>query len=261
MSSRPVHKHDNPICRPLWLLTGHAGGCTLLLVLIGNILCPTKGYVSMIENRRDFLETVAALGGGLALLPWVSACGDDDAPPASDPLAIPLVKPANWNALEFNRTRGNAGAIPISYQNDINGADGDTQHLGKHLPYVPLTSGVPVGYIAIMWGDPAKGHAKHPNAVRSPSNNNEGHWYDWIRIVKAEEDATGQLQSNYSEWPDALSTDNGDYGVLGGGSITADSGKNTIYFAALPSNVQTGDTVRIWAHCLTHGEYVDFLTL
>ena len=47
--------------------------------------------------------------------------------------------------------------------------------------------------------------------------------------------------------------------VAGGGDITAESGKNTVYLCKLPDGLQKGDTVRIWAHCLTHGEYVDFI--
>ena len=112
-----------------------------------------------------------------------------------------------------------------------------------------------------MWGDTSKGYARHPNAARSEANNQQGHWYDWIRIRKAVEGETEELQSNYSDWPGTAPSDNGAYAVFGGGDITADSGKNTIYLAALPEGVKSGDRVRVWAHCLTHGEYVDFLTV
>jgi hypothetical protein len=70
-----------------------------------------------------------------------------------------------------------------------------------------------------------------------------------------------ELESRYSEWPGISPDDNGAYAVFGGGEITDDAGKNTIYLAALPPGVVSGDTVRIWAHCLTHGEYVDFITV
>lgn len=43
--------------------------------------------------------------------------------------------------------------------------------------------------------------------------------------------------------------------------LMAENGKNTIYLVALPSDVGPGDTVRSWAHCLTHGEYIDFLAV
>jgi hypothetical protein len=33
------------------------------------------------------------------------------------------------------------------------------------------------------------------------------------------------------------------------------------FVAALPDDVAPGDTIRIYAHCLTHGEYVDFMTI
>lgn len=235
-------------------------------------------------NRRDFLLRLSTATGAVVLMPAVTACGGAqsavdaaEAPPTTAPeagaaeaavataaLAIPpLVAPADWNAISYNKDRGNQGFIPESYLDDINGETGDWDHLGKHLPYVPDTGevGVPEGFIAIMWGDPDKGHTRHPNAVRSEANNFEGHWYNWIRVRKATDAEAEELQSSYSEWPGIAETDNGAYAVYGGGDITEDSGKNTIYLAALPADVRSGDTIRIWAHCLTHGEYVDFLVI
>ncbi|MFT6627894.1 MAG: hypothetical protein ACJA1R_001154, partial [Flavobacteriales bacterium] len=177
--------------------------------------------------------------------------------------AVPMAQPPRWDAVTFNRVRGNAGAIPASYLDDINGPDGDTNHLGKHLPYVPELDAqtLPAGMIAIMWGDPNKEHARHPNAPRNEANNNEGHWYNWIRISKATDADREEVQSTYTDWPGIGSGASGAYAVHGDGSLEDEGGKNTIYLAALPSDVGSGDTIRIYAHCLTHGEYVDFLTL
>lgn len=220
-------------------------------------------------DRRSFLENLALMTSALVLAPIASACGGDDTSSqttgsqstagADDPLAVPRTRPADWDPIAFNRTRGNAGAIPESYRPDINAPEGATQALGKHLPYVPsLPDGtVPSGFIALMWGDPSKGHAKHPNAVRNETNNNEGHWYDTITLRKAVEDQAETMESTYPEWPAAEGT--GRYAVLGGGDITGDAGKNTVYLARLPSDVRSGDLVRVHAHCLTHGEYVDFV--
>ena len=181
----------------------------------------------------------------------------------SERAVLPWEKPADWDPLAFNRKRGNAGAIPASYLSDINGPDGDTKHVGKHLPYVPqVASGqTPKGFLALMWGDPKRGYARHPNAVRSAANKNQGHWYDWIKIRKATRGQVTEMRSTYSSWPTIGPHDNGAYAAFGGGEVTADKGRNTIYFAALPPDVAPGDTLRVWAHCLTHGEYVDFITL
>jgi hypothetical protein len=184
-------------------------------------------------------------------------------PTESDANPVPLCRPDDWDPIAFNRDRGNAGAIPESYRDAINGPDGVTAHLGKHLPYFPDLGEVPVpaGFAAIMWGDPSQGYLRHPNAEPNESNNHEGHWYNWIRIRKAVDGEAEELQSTYTGWPLAGEGDSGAYAVFGGGDITEDSGKNTIYLAALPADLEPGDTIRIHAHCLTHGEYVDFLTV
>ena len=186
----------------------------------------------------------------------------DDAAAATG-LGVPKSLPDDWDALAFNRKRGEKGAIPESYLESINGEDGDAKHLGKHLPYLPKVqaSMIPSGHIAVMWGDPEKGHARHPNAAKSDENPT-GHWYNWIKVRKATMEEAEELQSNYSSWPTIGEGDNGSYVAFGGKKdITSDDGKNTIYLAALPKDVKPGDTVRVWAHCLTHGEYVDFIQL
>lgn len=231
------------------------------------------------RSRREFLKQLALVTGGVVLMPAVSGCpapkqqaatgqaGGGGGAGEGEKKAMPEVpgtKPADWNPIAFNRERGLAGAIPESYWPSIQGPDGEKKHLGKHLPFVPTldASLVPAGFMALMWGDPSKGYAKHPNAVRNASNNNEGHWYNWIRVAKVGADgAHDELQSSYSEWPGIKDGDNGSYAVFGGGEITADDGKNTVYLCALPKDTKKGDAVRIWAHCLTHGEYVDFITV
>jgi len=216
------------------------------------------------ESRRLFLGQLAALTGGAVLMPMVSACSASQNMSEKGLFStedIPTQKPEDWDPIAYNRKRGNAGAIPKSYLDDINGPQGEKKHLGKHLPYVPAIDAalVPAGFIALMWGDPAKGHAKHPNAIKNESNDYNGHWYNWIRVQKAMPGAQA-IQSDYPSW---TGKDDGtaSYAVFGGGEIGADKGKNTIYLAALPEGLRSGDTLRIYAHCLTHGEYVDFLTL
>lgn len=233
-------------------------------------------------TRRDCVKLLASATGTAVLASVGSACSTSGTPPpvsspdptpkpadegvreveAADPLVLPKSRPASWDPIAFNKARGNAGAIPSGYRDDINGPDGDTKHLGKHLPYVPAIDGaiVPADMVPLMWGDPSKGYARHPNA--SPSKDNpEGHWYDWIRIRKAVEGDAQEVESHYRGWPEIAQPEDGAYAVMGGGDIAGDAGKNTIYLAKLPPDVGPGDTVRIHAHCLTHGEYVDFLTV
>lgn len=223
----------------------------------------------METSRRDFLQRAAAAAGATILMPAVSSCGgrqgrsDDGALPPE--ARVPTQLSPNWDPIAFNRTRGNAGFIPPGYLPEVNGPSGPKAHLGKHLPYVvaldPAADGatLPDGYVALMWGDPDKGYTPHPNARRARGNGYEGHWYNWIRIRKATDGEAEELQSTYSEWPGISDDDNGAYAVRGGGAIDADAGVHTIYLAALPSGVQSGDIVRVHAHCLTHGEYVDFV--
>ncbi len=236
-------------------------------------------------TRRDFLVNLASATGAVVLMPAVTACKNKDekaaepavvaeptpvtpvepAKPATPapPPAPPSARPDDWNAMAYNKERGALGAIPAAYMADINGPDGDNKHLGKHLPYQPKIEAklLPEGYIAIMYGDPSLGHAKHPNAVKGPDNNNEGHWFNWIRVSRAVDGDREELQSAYASWPEVGEGDNGKYVAVDGGDITADGGRNTVYLCALPAGLKAGDTVRVWGHCLTHGEYVDFLTL
>ena len=176
---------------------------------------------------------------------------------------VPLTKPADWDPLAYNKKRGNEGAIPHAYLPSINGPDGEKKHLGKHLPYVPKLDGVvlPAGYLALMWGDPAKGYAKHPNAKEGAESYALGHWYDAIELRKASQDDVPAVKSLYSGWPTVGASDSGKYLAFGGGQVEDEGGKNTIYLAKLPPDLAPGDTVRVFGHCCYHGDYVDFVTL
>ena len=233
-------------------------------------------------TRREMIQSLASATGALVIAPaMTSALGGCSAEPepqpepqpeptagqeevvaAEAPLEVPRARPEAWDPIAFNRTRGNQGAIPESYLESINGPDGDTAHLGKHLPYVPEVDAalVPEGMLAIMWGDPSKGHAKHPNAPVSEENP-DGHWYDWIRVRAATDDEAPEAESRFTSWPLGDQDDSGQYAVQGEGEITDESGKNTIYLVQLPEGVRPGDgtVLRVYAHCLTHGEYVDFV--
>lgn len=217
-------------------------------------------------DRRQALTRLAQAAGAVLLMPAVQACGSTPSVGAITGATVPPVPTAEWDPVAFNKTRGAAGAIPAAYMAKINAADGIPKHLGKHLPYVPALdaaaqANVPAGYVPIMWGDAGKGYARHPNAPKSAANDNQGHWYNWIRARKAVAADAPVVESKYSDWPGTKDGDNGAYAVFGGGAITDDGGRNTIYMVALPKGVGPGDTIRVWAHCLTHGEYVDFVKL
>lgn len=219
------------------------------------------------SNRRDFLKTTAA-GAGLVLLsPVAISCGgasqEDTQPIAGAIPPLPTSLPADWDPIVFNRERGNAGAIPELYHAAINGPDGATKHIGKHLPYLAPVEPtlVGAGYLPIMWGDPAKGYAQHPNDAQNDETGFAGHWFTWVRVRKATSGEAEERETRFDNWPIPGAGSTGTFSVLGGGGITANSGKNTIYKVSLPGDVGPGDTVRVCGYCLNHGEYVDFLTL
>lgn len=203
--------------------------------------------------RRDFLRGAF----GLAVLgPTVVACVES-APPAvtsaSGVDVLPLTAPTGWDPIRFNRDRGNRGFVPEGYRPQINGKDGELQHLGKHLPYVPaaLAAQPSRDWLPLMWGDPSKGHARHPQS--------ETHHFDWIRVRKATEADAHEVESRFTAWPTVSPGDSGTYGAQEGQDPTTLQGKNTVYLVHLPGDVGPGDTVRVHAHCSTHGEYVDFV--
>lgn len=224
-------------------------------------------------KRRDFLKQLAAVTGGVVLAPWaVSACapavtykradGLGAAGPVKTPMAVPQVKPADWNAIDFNKKRGIAGAVPKSYLADITGPDGEKKHLGKHLPYLPSVDAklIPAAHLAVMWGDPNKGYTQHPNAPKDDAKQYPGHWYNWVRVRRAVEGPTEEVQSTFVDWP-GQGAEAKKFIGFGGADIRADSGKNTVYLVKLPKDAKPGDTLRVWGHCLTHGEFVDFIAI
>jgi hypothetical protein len=236
------------------------------------------------SDRRVFLKQLAAATGSVVVMPLIVSCQRQATPTIDGPLQdgeggeegseaggevveisqVPLVRPAHWDPIEFNRARGNAGAIPESYRVSINGPDGASQHLGKHLPYRPDIdpSLVPEGFLAVMWGDSLQGYARHPSSAPDPEGAYpDGHWFNWVKVRKAIEGEAEEAESTYSSWPQVGEGDSGRYDLFGEGEITDDGGRNTIYLVAIPSDVAPGDTVRVYGHCLSHGEYVDFLTL
>lgn len=234
-----------------------------------------SAHLSTPATRRTFLKNLAVAAGGVVLLPLVTGCpqkkteksgapaGTPSGTPGGDDVtAVPSSKPEGWDPIAYNKARGNAGKIPETYHASINGPDGVKKHLGKHLPYVPEVDAglVPEGFLAIMWGDPSKGYARHPNAAKSEANT-EGHWYNWIEVRKASEGEAETQKSEYPTWPATGDVKAAGYLVEGDQAMDAEGGIHTIYLAKLPSDVKKGDEVRIWAHCLTHGEYVDFLTV
>ena len=222
------------------------------------------------STRRTFLQQSAAAGLALPVL-GAAACSNSTPAPAggSSPVitggtaaGVPIQRPSDWEVLQFNIARGLAGAIPAAYMAQIQAADGIPKHLGKHLPWLP--SDLPAdrakqGYLPIMWGDPAKSYAAHPNAPKSEANP-EGHWYNWIRVA-IEGQAASEVETKYDDWPKATDAVNGLLVGHADPDPAAMDGKNSVYLAQLPSGAKSGDVLRIWAHCLTHGEYVDFVTI
>jgi hypothetical protein len=222
-------------------------------------------------NRRVFLQRSAKVGIALPTIGSVlegcaSSASSPPAEAASKPAltggalaGVPIVRPSDWDAVVFNTKRGEAGAIPEPYMKQIQAPDGLTKHLGKHLPYQAV--GLPKdrkkeGYLAIMWGDPKLGYTMHPNAPKS-AENPEGHWYNWIRVA-IEGNEGSEVETKIDDWP---KDDNGLVVGFEDPDPAANGGKNSVYLARLPRGAQPGDVVRIWGHCLTHGEYVDFVKL
>lgn len=228
------------------------------------------------RDRREFLRLFAAATGAVVVLPVATNCrpsgreADREGLNPAGPgvrlsegamLALPLSRPEAWDPVAFNKIRGNQGAIPGSYLPKINGVDGVQKHLGKHLPYRPQidASLIPGGYIALMWGDPYRGYAQHPQSPKASENYPRGHWYDWIRIRRAVEENCEEVESSYSNWPKPLEGDSGLFVASDAGSLLSNGGRNTAYLAKLPADIVSGDSLRIYGHCLYHGEYVDFV--
>ncbi|MBI4815362.1 MAG: hypothetical protein HY791_03850 [Deltaproteobacteria bacterium] len=214
-------------------------------------------------DRRQLLELSLA---GLCLPAMgsiLSACASQKSATGNGDLASPPAsRPADWNPVTYNTTRGAAGFIPPAYMKDIQAEGGDKKHLGKHLPYVPASFPADrkvEGYLPIMWGDPDKGNAKHPNASKTPEKP-DGHWYNWIRL-SLDGQSDSLVETRFDDWPKCSDTVNGRLAGCVDPDPAAEEGKNTVYLAVLPKGAKPGDTLRVWAHCITHGEYVDFVTI
>jgi len=228
------------------------------------------------KDRRKFLKLLAAATGGVVVAPILTSCHRSPGEPGekqkkvSGPgvrlgedgmLKIPLERPVDWDPVAFNKIRGNQGAIPKSYLPDINGEYGVPKHLGKHLPYRPRidVTLVPEGFLAIMWGNPDRGWAQHPQSPKGSEDYPRGHWYDWVRVRRATRGEAVEVESRYSAWPESGKGDSGLFVASDGGKLEADGGRNTVYLVKLPTDLVSGDTLRIYGHCLYHGEYVDFV--
>ncbi len=216
-------------------------------------------------KRRTFMKEMAAaasVAGAVFLLPSLTSCSSDGSRTvAGDPLALPKVKPARWNAVAYNKDRAFAGGAPATYHSAIAGPDGDKKHVGKHLPYLPTFDKTPDGYLAVMFGDESKGYARHPNSAAVPELDDAGHWYDWIEIRKATEGQAKVVKSSYSSWPLNAQGDNGQLASFTGKDLSDNKGRDTVYLAALPSDVKPGDTIRVTGHCKMHGDWTDFFTI
>lgn len=210
-------------------------------------------------SRRELLRH-GTVAGVTLLLPSAIACVCDSSSDRTSAatLDLPIARPRGWDPVSFNQQRGAAGAIPPDYMAEINAPDGLIEHLGKHLPFVPAGVRTPSGMLALMWGDPRLGYARHPNEPVTPENPT-GHWYDWIRIRRSFDGTAEELESRFSAWPFGATADNGRFAALSGTDPAEDEGRNTVYVASLPSDVRPGEWIRVHGHCLTHGEYVDFV--
>jgi desulfoferrodoxin (superoxide reductase-like protein) len=201
------------------------------------------------KSRRQFLGMM----GTTIVLPIVVGCqqepeGENDSSSQSlDINKVPSYRPEGWNPIQYNLERGLKGAIPESYHESITGVDGDLLHIGKHIPYLaPIDpTVVPEGYIALMMGDARRGYAQHPNT--------ESHWYDWVKI--SVEGASTVYKNEFNAWPTSNNI------ISLNGDTSANGGKETVYLVKLPPGASAGDTIRVIAHCSSHGEYVDFITL
>ena len=207
-------------------------------------------------KRRTALKRLTTIALAPAVL---TACSKRavTAVAATPKTQLPSTRPADWDAITFNLARGAAGAIPASYMAKINAADGIAKHLGKHLPYVTKGDGIAAGEIGLMWGDASKGYAQHPNAGKSDKKP-AGHWYDWVKLRNARTGAV--METRFDNWPTCSNAVNGRLIASQGRELAANGGRWSVYVAKLPSGTQAGDDLRVHAHCLTHGEYVDFIT-
>lgn len=213
-------------------------------------------------DRRSLLRRLAALGAAPAL---AAACGGarpapiDPAERAAYALP-PVTPPAGWDPIAYNLARGRVGYIPPDYLAEVKGPGGFAVIVGEHLGYAVQHEAVKLseGRLALMFGDPRRGHVRHPNSPRTKSDL-VGHWVDWIRVraVKGGE----EVETRFDDWPVCSSLVQGRILPRVGNNPADDSGRNSVFVAKLPEGVAVGDQLRIWAHCRSHGEYVDYANL
>ncbi|MCB0067357.1 MAG: hypothetical protein KDD77_09405 [Caldilineaceae bacterium] len=198
-----------------------------------------------------------AAASGVVLFPlWTAGCpAETPKGPTTGPIKsgasmpVPKAKPGDWNAIEFNKKRGNSGAIPKEYLSAIN-AGGGEMAIGKHLPYIPQEN-APDGHVVIAFGKRSAGYPQHPAS--------SDHWFDWIHVAKSGSDKG--MMSKFPAWPGTEEQRKQLYVVAGGYDISdigMEKGKLTVYLAKLPDDVKGGDILRITGHCTKHGEYVNF---
>jgi hypothetical protein len=207
-----------------------------------------------LASRRQVLKLLQ-LAGATALLPRVVACA-----PRQSGLPLPPRRDGAWDPIAFNLARARQGAVPAAYLAKIEGPDGISQHLGKHLPFVVtdgniLDAALAANVLPIQWGDPRKGHARHPNAAPT-AELPTGHYYDWVDLLVG----SAETRVGFAVWPQNRPEYAGRYRGLRAVDPTGEEGRDTVYLVPIHGAARRSE-VRVHGHCLTHGEYVDFVTV
>ncbi len=204
-----------------------------------------------LASRRQVLKLLQ-LAGATALLPRVLGCAP------SVGLPLPRARDGAWDAIVFNLARARQGAVPPAYLALIEGLGGIPQHLGKHLPFLVadgnlLDAALAANLLPIQWGDPGKGHARHPNAAPTEAVPS-GHYYDWVDLLVGD----AETRVAFAPWPQNRADVAGAYRGLRTDDPTGEEGRDTVYLLPM-GGASCGVDVRVHGHCLTHGEYVDFV--
>jgi hypothetical protein len=143
--------------------------------------------------------------------------------------------------------------------------------VGESVSHYPTATNLCSGHAAIIDCSGSSRVAIWANrtnvmAIKQNDGKNEvegitvGHWYNWVRVRNASIENAHEIESTFHAWPGPQDeSDATVFSVLGSGKIEDNDGKNTIYMLSRPADLNTGDTMRIYGHCLYHGEYVDFV--